>query len=82
MRRSTVFCFLVAAIASMAFSSSIGLAKEKGQIVHDAEYYIIEAQNGKKWATEDKDLDKKLAELRKKFGQPPNIVHIMWDDTS
>ena len=41
MRKSTVFCFLVAAIATMVFSSSIGLAKEKGQIVHDAEYCII-----------------------------------------
>jgi arylsulfatase len=49
-------------------------------IVHDAEYYIIEAQNGKKWAVEDANLDKKLAELRSKFGTPPNIVHFMWDD--
>jgi arylsulfatase len=49
-------------------------------IVHDAEYYILEAQNGKKWAVEDADLDKKLAELRRKFGTPPNIVHFMWDD--
>ena len=23
------------------------------QIVHDAEYYILEAQNGEKWAAED-----------------------------
>jgi len=29
---------------------------------------------------EDKDLDAKLAELREKYGAPPNIVHIMWDD--
>ncbi len=51
-----------------------------GKIVHDAEYYIIEAKNGKKWAVEDGELDKKLAELRKKYGTPPNIVHYMWDD--
>jgi len=51
-------------------------------IVHDAEYYILEAQNGKAWAAEDKSLDKKLAELRKKHGTPPNIIHVMWDDTS
>jgi len=50
------------------------------EIVHDAEYYIIEAQNGKKWAVEDGDIDKKLAELKAKFGQTPNIVHFMWDD--
>jgi arylsulfatase len=56
-------------------------AKENSKIVHDAEYYILEAQNGKKWSTEDKGLDKKLAELKKKHGRPPNIIHIMWDDT-
>jgi len=51
-------------------------------IVHDAEYYILDAQHGERWAVEDKDLDAKLAELRKKFGTPPNIIHIMWDDTA
>lgn len=52
------------------------------QIVQDAEYYILEAQNGEKWAQEDEALDKKLAELQNKFGMPPNIIHIMWDDTA
>jgi arylsulfatase len=51
-------------------------------IVHDAEYYILEAQNGERWKAEDGELDKKLADLRKKHGQPPNIIHIMWDDQS
>ena len=48
------------------------------RIVHDAEYYILEAQNGEKWSVEDDQLDKKLADLRKKYGTPPNIVHFMW----
>mgnify|MGYP000300517391 CR=1 FL=1 len=51
-------------------------------IVHDAEYYILDAQNGQKWSAEDNELDKKLAELRKKHGRPPNLIHIMWDDTA
>ena len=51
-------------------------------IVHDAEYYILAAQNGEKWSAEDKTLDQKLAELRKNHGTPPNIIHIMWDDTA
>jgi len=51
-------------------------------IVHDAEHYILEAQFGEEWAVEDKELDQKLAELREKFGTPPNIIHIMWDDTA
>jgi len=57
-------------------------AYAQDNIVHDAEYYILEAQNGEKWASEDKALDQKLAELRKKYGRPPNIIHIMWDDTA
>jgi len=59
-----------------------GYAMANNSIVYDAEYYILEAQNGKKWAAEDSELDKKLAQLREKFGQPPNIIHIMWDDTA
>ena len=56
-------------------------AQAKDKIVHDAEFYVLKAQHGDKWAEQDKELDKKLAELRKKHGAPPNIIHIMWDDT-
>ncbi len=57
------------------------LRAETGQIIHDAEYTIIEAQNGKSWAADDKVLDKKLAKIRKKNGgKPPNIVYILLDD--
>lgn len=52
------------------------------KIVHDAEYYVLEAQNGQKWAAEDEQLQTRLAELRKKHGTPPNIIHIMWNDTA
>jgi len=57
-------------------------AQAADPIVHDAEYYVLDAQNGEKWQAEDKELDQKLAELKKKFGTPPNIIHIMWDDTA
>jgi hypothetical protein len=50
-------------------------------IVHDAEFYVLKAQHGDKWAKEDEGLNKKLAELKAKHGRPPNIIHIMWDDT-
>jgi arylsulfatase len=59
-----------------------GLAMEPTGIVQDAEYYVLKAQNGEKWAAEDKGLDAKLAELKAKHGTPPNIIHIMWDDTA
>ncbi|MGB5281565.1 MAG: hypothetical protein WBN37_09640, partial [Arenicellales bacterium] len=50
-------------------------------IIHDAEYTVIEAQNGKAWAADDKTIDKKLADIRKKNGnKPPNIIFILLDD--
>ena len=57
-------------------------AAAEDEIVHDAEYYVLQAQNGEQWAAEDATLDQKLAELREKYGRPPNIIHIMWDDTA
>ncbi len=72
---------MILVLAVLAFVFGTGMAQAANKIVHDAEYYIIEAQNGKKWDVEDKELDKKLAELRKKNrGKPPNIIHYMWDD--
>ncbi len=84
MQRSTGFWLSLTVIATMVLAAGAGLARAqgKGKIVHDAEYYIIEAQNGQKWAAEDKEIDKKLAELKKKHGQPPNIVYILWDDSA
>jgi arylsulfatase len=67
--------------ACLMAGNQIAVAQSKQpEIVHDSEYYILEAQHGQAWAAEDKDLDAKLAELRKKYGTPPNIIHIMWDD--
>ncbi len=71
--------FFALASIGLVFWSGHGMAKD---IVHDAEYYILEAQNGERWATEDKALDQKLSELREKYGKPPNLIHIMWDDTA
>ncbi len=66
---------------ALVISASFTWAQAPGEaIVHDAEYYILEAQNGQTWAVEDSALDQKLAELRAKYGTPPNIVHFMWDD--
>lgn len=60
--------------------STFLMAEER--VVHDAEYYILEAQNGKRWSTEDQNLVARLAELKAKHGTPPNLIHIMWDDTA
>jgi len=50
------------------------------EIVHDAEYYFVEAQNRDRWATEDEALDARLAELKEKHGKTPNIIYVLWDD--
>ncbi len=65
-------------ICTLLLSLQFVFAQDK--IVHDAEYYVIEAQNGDKWAAEDKALDKRLAELKKKYGKAPNLIYILWDD--
>jgi arylsulfatase len=52
-------------------------------IIHDGEYYFLKAQYGEKWADEDKEIDIKLAEIRKKNGgKRPNILYILIDDVS
>ena len=79
----TKFLFSLIAIPLLAFAlAANSLAKEPPGIIHDAEHYILEAQHGEKWASEDKAISQKLAELKKKHGTPPNIIHIMWDDTA
>ncbi|MES0881590.1 sulfatase-like hydrolase/transferase [Roseibium sp. SCP14] len=50
-------------------------------IVHDAEYYILEAQLSDQWVTDDAAVDAKLAEFRRvNDGKPPNIINILIDD--
>jgi len=50
-------------------------------VVHDAEFYVLQKQNAEKWSAEDKVLDAKIAEFKKKNGnKPPNIVYILIDD--
>ena len=73
----TILCLTL----MIALGTGLTKASAKSKIVHDAEYYILEAQNGKKWAADDKAVDKKLAQFRKKNGgMPPNILYILIDD--
>ncbi|NOR55273.1 MAG: sulfatase-like hydrolase/transferase [Sulfurovum sp.] len=60
--------------------STLGLLAQ-APIVHDAEYRILEAQNGQKWKKDDKKIDQKLEAYRKKNGgKAPNIIYILLDD--
>lgn len=60
------------------FTASVS-AKE---IVFDAEYQKVQKQYGAAWAEEDKQLNKRLAELKAKHGKSPNIIYFMWDDAA
>jgi len=66
----------------LMFSTAVVTAvAQDRKIIHDAEYAILEAQNGEQWIKDDKAIDKKLAEIREKNGgKPPNIVYILLDD--
>ena len=69
-------------IAAALICSAASASRAEDAIVHDAEYYVLEAQNGEKWAAEDIALQAKIDALKKKHGRPPNLIHIMWDDTA
>ena len=72
---------LICATMALLIGSGAVAAKEGGKIVHDAEYYISAAQKAEQWAADDKEIDRKLAEFRKKSGgKPPNILYILIDD--
>ncbi|WP_425046205.1 sulfatase-like hydrolase/transferase [Primorskyibacter sp. S87] len=50
-------------------------------IIHDAEYYILEAQHAAQWAEDDVAVDAALARFREgNGGKSPNIVNILIDD--
>jgi arylsulfatase len=66
-------------IASLLLLTSAANAKD---IIHDAEHYVLELQHGDDWAAQDAEIQKRLAVLKEKHGTPPNIIHIMWDDTA
>jgi arylsulfatase A-like enzyme len=72
-------CSVATVLILINFACIAGAATDK--IIHDTEYYILEAQNGEKWAADDKIVDEKLAAFREKNGgKPPNILYILIDD--
>jgi arylsulfatase len=54
---------------------------KNGDIIHDAEHYILLEEHAERWAEEDKRNAARLEELRKQNdGKPPNILYILIDD--
>ena len=80
MKRTRLITF-VAIVLFLVTLIPTAAQERKKEIIHDAEYYVLEAQHGEKWAQQDKGIQSKLDALKKKHGTRPNIIHIMWDDT-
>lgn len=70
------------ASAGLWLVATAGQAASGSNIVFDAEFIQLRAQHADEWAKEDAALRQKLAEMQKKHGKRPNIIHIMWDDHS
>ncbi len=71
--------FCLAPAISILLSSP--LYAQDTPIIHDAQYYILEAQNGEQWIEDNAAVDAVLAEFREgNSGNPPNIVSILIDD--
>ena len=69
------------ALSAVAWSVTSSVMAEPASIIHDADHYILKAQHGEQWAEDDKAVDAKLAEFRKKNGgKAPNILYILIDD--
>ena len=67
----------MALLCGILAAGSIGAA----DVIRDAEYGILQAQNGEQWALDDKAVEAKLAEIRAaNGGKRPNIVYILLDD--
>ncbi len=72
---------ILAFLAVLMLSPSCPGPVQAEGIQHDAEYYILEAQNGERWAVDDKAVDERLAAFRERNGgKPPNILYILIDD--
>ena len=51
------------------------------EILHDSEYYVLEAQHAESWAADDVLVDDQLAAFREaNGGKPPNFLYILIDD--
>ncbi len=64
-------------VASIVFALPICLQADP---VYDAYHQQDQKKYGEKWATEDTQINRKLAALEDRFGKKPNIIYILTDD--
>jgi hypothetical protein len=65
-------------LLTRVFSLFTAVYAQQKPIVHDAEYYILAVQNGKKWTAQGKDIQAKLDVLGKstRINQEPMPSHL------
>ena len=59
---------VLAAVTVLVFSMPETAVPAEPKIAHDAEYYILQAQNAEKWAADDRAVDEILAAFRERNG--------------
>jgi arylsulfatase A-like enzyme len=62
----------------MAAIGSLACAAQAQQF--DAPYDAHKERNAQQWQQEDRQIDRKLADLEQRFGKKPNIIYILTDD--
>jgi len=73
------FKFIILCMSFLTATTSFS----QNQIIHDGEYKYIYEQYTDQWDAEDKEIEEKLAKIRKKNnGKRPNILYILIDDVS
>ena len=58
----------ISVLLVLAFSLATSLASAS-DIVYDSEFQVLVTQHGEKWEQQDKEIDKRLQALEKKFGK-------------
>jgi len=72
---------LIAPLAALIVSTLNGGLMAAQPIVHDSEYYVLEAQLADAWKADDSAVDEMLEAFREKNGgKPPNVFYILIDD--
>ena len=69
-------------LAPLAAAVLLSAAAHGAEIMHDSEHRILEDQHRAAWHAEDAKNAETLEALRAEHGRRPNLIHIMWDDTS
>ncbi len=61
-------------------ATTLAVATSAKALEPDGPHLVHAERNAAAWASEDAEIDAKLAELEARFGKKPNIIYILTDD--